>query len=135
MRFQGLPTRVVWLTGAEQSRFALALNELVSRAELQAPVVIAHAEMQLSQASKTTSNAAVPPSTDWSEALSEARSESLAKAANAMARGAFLISIDSSNSGEPVARAVIADGTAAVTERITHALNNRTSPEGAPDAL
>jgi urocanate hydratase len=131
VRFQGLPARVVWLTGAEQLRFVIASNELVARAELQAPVVVAHVDPQLSQAPKTTSNAAMPPATD----RSDMRIESLAKAANAKARGAFLISIDSLNSGEPVARAVIADGTAAATERITRALNNHTLQEGAPDAL
>jgi urocanate hydratase len=131
VRFQGLPARVVWLTGAEQLRFALASNKLVASAEFQAPMVIAQAEMQLSQDPKTTSNAAMPAS----PARSEERIESLAKTANNKIRGAFLISIDSSNSDEPLARALIADGTAAATERITRALSNRTPQEGGPDVL
>jgi urocanate hydratase len=38
--FQGLPARVCWLGYAERARFGLALNEMVARGELQAPIVI-----------------------------------------------------------------------------------------------
>jgi urocanate hydratase len=107
VRFQGLPARVVWLTGAERLRFALASNELVARAELQAPVVIAHVEPQLSRAPGATVNQPMPPAAAWSEA----QMESFVKAAPAKAPAAFLIAIDSSNFGEPLASAVIADGT------------------------
>jgi len=40
VRFLGLPARVCWLDCSERGRFALALNELVARGELKAPVTI-----------------------------------------------------------------------------------------------
>jgi urocanate hydratase len=38
--FQGLPARICWLGQGERARFALALNELVARGEVSAPIVI-----------------------------------------------------------------------------------------------
>ena len=38
--FQGLPARICWLGQGERARFGLALNELVKRRELSAPIVI-----------------------------------------------------------------------------------------------
>ncbi len=38
--FQGLPARICWLGQGERARFGCALNELVARRELKAPVVI-----------------------------------------------------------------------------------------------
>jgi urocanate hydratase len=38
--FQGLPARICWLGQGERARFGCALNELVQRGELSAPVVI-----------------------------------------------------------------------------------------------
>lgn len=40
VRFQGLPARICWLGQGERARFGLALNDLVARGELQAPIVI-----------------------------------------------------------------------------------------------
>ncbi|MCK4235565.1 MAG: urocanate hydratase, partial [Candidatus Krumholzibacteria bacterium] len=38
--FQGLPSRICWLAYGERERFGLALNELVERGEIEAPIVI-----------------------------------------------------------------------------------------------
>ena len=38
--FQGLPARICWLGQGERARFGLALNDLVARGEISAPVVI-----------------------------------------------------------------------------------------------
>jgi urocanate hydratase len=38
--FQGLPARICWLGYGERDRFGLALNDLVARGELKAPIVI-----------------------------------------------------------------------------------------------
>jgi urocanate hydratase len=38
--FQGLPARICWLGQGERARFGLALNELVRRGEVSAPIVI-----------------------------------------------------------------------------------------------
>ena len=40
VRFQGLPARIGWLGYGERDRFGLALNDLVARGELKAPIVI-----------------------------------------------------------------------------------------------
>jgi urocanate hydratase len=40
VRFQGLPARICWLGSGERERFGLALNDLVARGELKAPIVI-----------------------------------------------------------------------------------------------
>src|SRR5256885_1767574 len=40
VQFQGLPARICWLGQGERARFGVALNDLVSRGELTAPIVI-----------------------------------------------------------------------------------------------
>ena len=40
VRFQGLPARIFWLGYGERARFGLALNDLVRRGVVQAPIVI-----------------------------------------------------------------------------------------------
>jgi len=40
IRFQGLPSRILWLGCGERHRLGLAINEMVARGELKAPVVI-----------------------------------------------------------------------------------------------
>src|SRR5208337_1789715 len=40
VKFQGLPARICWLGYGERAKFGLALNELVAKGELKAPIVI-----------------------------------------------------------------------------------------------
>ena len=40
VHFQGLPARICWLGQGERARFGVALNDLVSRGQLSAPIVI-----------------------------------------------------------------------------------------------
>jgi urocanate hydratase len=40
IRFQGLPARICWLGYGERAEFGVAMNELVRKGELQAPIVI-----------------------------------------------------------------------------------------------
>ncbi|MCL6577294.1 urocanate hydratase [Kyrpidia sp.] len=40
VQFQGLPARICWLGYGERAKFGLALNELVRRGEISAPIVI-----------------------------------------------------------------------------------------------
>jgi len=40
VKFQGLPSRICWLGYGERDRFGLAINELVAKGELKAPVVM-----------------------------------------------------------------------------------------------
>ena len=40
VKFQGLPSRICWLGYGERDKFGMALNELVARGEIKAPVVM-----------------------------------------------------------------------------------------------
>jgi urocanate hydratase len=40
IHFQGLPARICWLGYGERTEFGLAMNDLVKRGELKAPIVI-----------------------------------------------------------------------------------------------
>src|SRR5579883_430846 len=40
VQFQGLPARICWLGQGERARFGVAMNDLVARGELSAPIVI-----------------------------------------------------------------------------------------------
>ncbi|MGH7469918.1 MAG: urocanate hydratase [Longimicrobiales bacterium] len=40
VQFQGLPARICWLGQGERARFGVALNDLVARGEIKAPIVI-----------------------------------------------------------------------------------------------
>jgi len=40
IQFQGLPARICWLGYGERAEFGLAMNELVKRSEIKAPIVI-----------------------------------------------------------------------------------------------
>jgi urocanate hydratase len=40
VRFQGLPARICWLGQGERARFGVAINDLVARGEVSAPIVI-----------------------------------------------------------------------------------------------
>jgi len=40
IRFQGLPARICWLGQGERARFGVALNDLVAKGEISAPIVI-----------------------------------------------------------------------------------------------
>jgi len=40
VQFQGLPARICWLAYGERERFGLALNDLVAKGEIEAPIVI-----------------------------------------------------------------------------------------------
>ena len=40
VRFQGLPARICWLGYGERAKFGLLINEMVSRGEISAPIVI-----------------------------------------------------------------------------------------------
>ena len=40
VHFQGLPARICWLGQGERARFGVALNDLVARGELKAPIAI-----------------------------------------------------------------------------------------------
>ena len=40
IKFQGLPARICWLGYGERAQFGLAINELVKKGKIKAPIVI-----------------------------------------------------------------------------------------------
>src|SRR5438552_17699933 len=40
IQFQGLAARICWLGDSERAKFGIAINELVKRGEIKAPIVI-----------------------------------------------------------------------------------------------
>ena len=133
VRFQGLPARVVWLGAAERLQFALALNDLFTRGEFQAPIVLALAESNSGRTPISPAAEVTEPSTSI-----DARPEFLVKLASGQVAGAFLAGIGLAGTPAapdvyPRARAVIADGTAATTERIERALGGQQRRGGDSD--
>src|SRR6266576_6904100 len=60
VRFQGLPARICWLGYGERAKFGLALNDLVARGELSAPIVIGRDHLDTGSASRVTPTRAIP---------------------------------------------------------------------------
>jgi urocanate hydratase len=124
VKFQGLPARVCWLGQGERARFGLALNELVARGELRAPVVIGRDHLD-------TGSVASPfreteGMLDGSDAVAD---WPILNALVNVASGASWVSFhhgggvgigNSLHAGQ----VIVADGTAEMAERIERVLTN-----------
>src|SRR6202048_3070473 len=67
VKFQGLPSRICWLGYGERDKFGLALNDLVAKGELKAPIVIGRDHLDCgSVASPYRETAAVKGGAGWS---------------------------------------------------------------------
>jgi len=67
--FQGLPARICWLGYGERDKFGLALNELVKKGEITAPVVIGRDH--LDSGSVASPNRETEKMQDGSEAIAD----------------------------------------------------------------
>jgi urocanate hydratase len=124
VRFQGLPARACWLGCGELAKFGLALNDLVARGELKAPVAIGRG--QLDRGSVASPYGEAKDMRDGSDSVAD---WPLLNALLNVASGATWVSID--NSGvDGVGYAlgssyvVVADGTPEMAERIERVLTN-----------
>ena len=124
VEFQGLPARICWLGQGERARFGVALNELVAKGELKAPVVIGRDHLDTgSVASPFRETEAMK---DGSDAIAD---WPILNALLNTASGASWVSFhhgggvgigNSLHAGQ----VLVADGTAAMRERIERVLTN-----------
>jgi urocanate hydratase len=69
IQFQGLPARICWLRYGERAEFGLAMNELVKKGELKAPIVIGRDH--LDSGSVASPNRETEDMLDGSDAISD----------------------------------------------------------------
>ena len=122
--FQGLPARICWLGQGERARFGAALNDLVARGELSAPIVIGRDHLDTgSVASPFRETEAMK---DGSDAIAD---WPILNAMLNVASGASWVSFhhgggvgigNSLHAGQ----VIVADGTAAAAARLERVLTN-----------
>jgi urocanate hydratase len=124
IQFQGLPSRICWLGQGERARFGVALNDLVERGELKAPIVIGRDHLDTgSVASPFRETEAMK---DGSDAVAD---WPILNALVNVASGASWVSYhhgggvgigNSLHAGQ----VIVADGTAEMRERLERVLTN-----------
>jgi urocanate hydratase len=125
--FEGLPARIAWLGHGERTRLALAVNRLVAEGALAGPV--AFSRDHLDAAAMAHPNIMTENIKDGSDAIAD---WPLLDAMLLTASMADLVVIHSGGGGyagymTSAGVTLIADGTTAADERLSHALNNDTS--------
>ncbi|MGH9394090.1 MAG: urocanate hydratase, partial [Terriglobales bacterium] len=124
VRFQGLPARICWLGYGERARFGLAINEMVRKGELKAPIVMGRDHLDCgSVASPYRETEAMA---DGSDAVAD---WPLLNALLNTASGASWVSIHNGGGvgigySLHAGQVTVADGSAAMAARIERVLNN-----------
>jgi len=125
--FEGLPARIAWLGHGERTRLALAVNELVRSGELMAP--IAFSRDHLDAGAMAHPNIMTENMQDGSDAIADWPLLDAMLLASSMADLVVIHSGGGGYAGYMTSAGVtlIADGTDAGAERLSHALTNDTS--------
>jgi urocanate hydratase len=124
VRFQGLPARICWLGYGERAQFGLAINDLVRKGTIQAPVVIGRDHLDCgSVASPFRETEAMK---DGSDAVAD---WALLNALMNTASGASWVSIHNGGGvgigySQHAGQVTVADGTEAMAKRIERVLTN-----------
>jgi len=124
VKFQGLPSRICWLGYGERDRFGLAINELVAKGELKAPVVMGRDHLDCgSVASPYRETEAMK---DGSDAVAD---WALLNALVNTASGASWVSIHNGGGvgigySQHAGQVTCADGTKEMAKRIERVLTN-----------
>jgi urocanate hydratase len=124
VRFQGLPARICWLGYGERAEFGLALNDMVRKGELRAPIVMGRDHLDCgSVASPYRETEAMA---DGSDAVAD---WPLLNALLNTASGASWVSIHNGGGvgigySLHAGQVTVADGTAEMARRIERVLNN-----------
>ena len=124
VRFQGLPSRICWLGYGERDRFGVALNDLVAKGELKAPIVIGRDHLDCgSVASPYRETEAMQ---DGSDAIAD---WPLLNALLNTASGASWVSIHNGGGvgigyAQHAGQVTVADGTPEMRTRIERVLTN-----------
>jgi urocanate hydratase len=122
VQFQGLPSRICWLGYGERARFGLAINELVARGEISAPIVIGRDH--LDAGSVASPNRETEGMRDGSDAIAD---WPLLNALLNTAAGATWVSIHHGGGvgigySQHAGMVVVADGTQAAARRLERVL-------------
>ena len=124
VKFQGLPSRICWLGYGERDKFGLAVNELVAKGEIQAPVVMGRDHLDCgSVASPYRETEAMR---DGSDAIAD---WPLLNALLNTASGASWVSIHNGGGvgigySQHAGQVTVADGTKEMAKRIERVLTN-----------
>ena len=124
VKFQGLPSRICWLGYGERDKFGLALNDLVAKGELKAPIVIGRDHLDCgSVASPYRETEAM---LDHSDAIAD---WPLLNALLNTASGASWVSIHNGGGvgigySQHAGQVTVADGTEEMATRIERVLTN-----------
>src|SRR3954470_9428968 len=124
IRFQGLPARICWLGYGERARFGLAMNDLVKKGKLKAPIVIGRDHLDCgSVASPYRETEAMK---DGSDAIAD---WALLNALLNTASGASWVSIHNGGGvgigySQHAGQVTVADGSDAMAKRIERVLTN-----------
>src|SRR5271156_208588 len=124
VKFQGLPSRICWLGYGERDKFGLALNDLVARGELKAPVVIGRDHLDCGSVSSPFRE--TESMLDGSDAIAD---WPLLNALVNTARGASWVSIHNGGGvgigySQHAGQVTVADGTKEMAARIERVLTN-----------
>jgi urocanate hydratase len=124
IQFQGLPARICWLGYGERAEFGLAMNELVRRGEIKAPIVIGRDH--LDSGSVASPNRETEGMLDGSDAIAD---WPLLNALVNTAAGASWISIHNGGGvgigfSQHAGMVVVADGTENSKRRLERALTS-----------
>lgn len=124
IHFQGLPARICWLGYGERAQFGLAMNDLVKRGKIKAPIVIGRDHLDCgSVASPFRETESMK---DGSDAIAD---WPLLNALLNTASGASWVSIHNGGGvgigySQHAGQVTVADGTDAMAKRIEHVLTN-----------
>src|SRR6202521_5648584 len=142
VRFQGLPARICWLGYGERDKFGLALNELVAKGEVKAPVVMGRDHLDCGSVASPFRE--TESMLDGSDAIAD---WPLLNALVNTASGASWVSIHNGGGvgigySQHAGQVTVADGTKEMAKRIERVLTNdpgmgvaRHADAGYPEAI
>jgi urocanate hydratase len=124
VRFQGLPARICWLGYGEREKFGLAINDLVARGELKAPIVIGRDHLDCGSVASPYRE--TEKMRDGSDAVAD---WPLLNALLNTASGASWVSIHNGGGvgigySQHAGQVTVADGTPEMAQRISRVLAN-----------
>src|SRR5579872_407119 len=124
VKFQGLPSRICWLGYGERDKFGLALNDLVARGELKAPIVIGRDHLDCGSVASPYRE--TEQMRDGSDAVAD---WALLNAMLNTASGASWVSIHNGGGvgigySQHAGQVTVADGTKEMASRIERVLTN-----------
>jgi urocanate hydratase len=142
VKFQGLPARICWLGYGERDKFGLAINDLVARGELKAPIVIGRDHLDCGSVASPYRE--TEKMRDGSDAVAD---WALLNALLNTASGASWVSIHNGGGvgigySQHAGQVTVADGTKEMAARIERVLTNdpgigvaRHADAGYPEAI